>query len=137
MDLYIELTLDTMDWLYLRPLVRYRNLTQHLYWSYRGNKPRAHLLEEIIIQGDKAAITLNSSQSVHVKCDDGRELTPEVKGDWFPDAFGNSMAHFVDALDNDRPFYCEGRDNLKSAAVIEATYISAAENRVVFPDELL
>jgi len=106
-------------------------------WSYRGNKPRAHSLEEIIIQGDKAAITLNSSQSVHVKCADGRELTPEVKGNWFPDAFGNAMAHFVDALDNDRPFYCDGRDNLKSVAVIEATYISASENRVVFPDELL
>lgn len=46
------------------------------------------------------------------------------------------MAHFVDALDNNRPFYCDGRDNLKSVAVIEATYISASENRVVFPDEL-
>ncbi len=106
-------------------------------WSYRGNKSRPHSLEEIVIQGDKAAITLNSSESVHVKCADGRELTPEVKGDWFPDAFGNSMAHFVDALDNDRPFYCEGRDNLKSVALIEATYLSSSENRVIFPDELL
>lgn len=105
-------------------------------WSYRGNKIRAHSREEIIIQGDKAAITCDS-MSVHVKCADGRELTPEVKGTWFPDAFGNSMAHFVDALDNKRPFYCEGKDNLKSVAVIEAIYISASENRVVFPDELL
>ena len=120
--------------------IRFKNGVQAAIinnWSYRGNKPRAHSLEEIIIQGDKASITLNSSRSVHVKCADGRELTPEVEGDWFPDAFGNSMAHFVDALDNDRPFYCEGRDNLKSVALIEATYISASENRVVFPDELL
>lgn len=106
-------------------------------WSYRGDKIRAHSLEEIIIQGDKAAITMNSSESVRVRCADGRELSPEVKGDWFPDAFGNAMAHFVDALDNNRPFYCDGRDNLKSVALIEATYISAAENRVVLPDELL
>ena len=106
-------------------------------WCYRGNKPRAHSLEEIVIQGDKATITLNSSKSVHVKCADGRELTPKVKGEWFPDAFGNAMAHFVNALDNNKPFYCDGKDNLKSVALIEATYISASENRVVFPDELL
>lgn len=105
-------------------------------WCYRGNKPRPHSREEIIIQGDKAAITCNS-ESVHVKCADGRELTPAVKGDWFPDAFGSAMAHFVDALDNNKPFYCDGRDNLKSVALIEATYLSASENRVVFPDELL
>ena len=106
-------------------------------WCYRGNKPRPHSLEEIIIQGDKASITLNSSESVHVKCADGREFAPEVKGTWFPDAFGNSMAHFVDALDNNRPFHCDGRDNLKTVALIEATYLSASENRVVFPDELV
>lgn len=106
-------------------------------WSYRGNKSRPHVLEEIIIQGDKAAITLNSSQSVHVKCADGRELTPKVEGNWFPDAFGNAMAHFVDALDNGRPFYCDGRDNLKTVALIESAYLSASENRVVFPDELM
>lgn len=105
-------------------------------WSYRGNKMRPHSREEIIIQGDKAAITCDS-MNVHVKCADGRELTPKVEGAWFPDAFGSAMAHYVDALDNNRPFYCEGKDNLKSVAVIEAVYISASENRVVFPDELL
>lgn len=106
-------------------------------WSYRGNKTRPHALEEIIIQGDKASITLNSSEIVHVKCADGRELTQEVAGDWFPDAFGNAMAHYIDALDRKRPFYCDGRDNLKTVAVIEAVYRSASENRVIFPDELL
>lgn len=105
-------------------------------WCYRGNKPRNHAREEIIAQGDKATITCDS-ESVHVKCADGREFTPEVKGTWFPDALGNSMAHFVDSLDNNRPFYCDGRDNLKSVAIVEATYISGSENRVVFPDKLL
>jgi predicted dehydrogenase len=67
----------------------------------------------------------------------GGEQTPEVKGTWFPDAFGNAMAHFIEALEADKPFHCDARDNLKSVAMIEATYISAAENRVVFPDELI
>lgn len=105
-------------------------------WCYRGHLYRPHSVEEIIIQTDKASITMNS-RSVNVKLADGSELTPEVKGEWFPDAFGESMAHFVDALDNNKPFYCEGRDNLKTVAIIEATYISANENRAVFPDELL
>jgi predicted dehydrogenase len=105
-------------------------------WCYRGDKRRPHSREEIIIQGDKASITCDS-ESVHVKSADGRELTPKVRGNWFPDAFGNAMAHFVDALDNNKPFYCEGRDNLKSVAIIEAVYLSASENRIVFPDELL
>ena len=47
------------------------------------------------------------------------------------------MAHFVDALDAGRPFLCDGRDNLKTIALVEATYLSAAENRMVRPDELL
>jgi len=105
-------------------------------WCYRGNKFRPHSVEEMVIQGDKGTMTFDS-EHIQVKCADGREITPEVHRKWFPDAFGNSMAHFVDALDNKRPFYCEAHDNLKSVAIIEAVYISAEENRVVFPDELL
>lgn len=105
-------------------------------WCYRGNKYHPHSVEEMIVQGDKSTITFDS-ENIHVKCADGREMKPEVHGKWFPEAFGNSMAHFVEALDNKRPFYCEAHDNLKSVAIIEAVYISAEENRVVFPDELL
>lgn len=105
-------------------------------WSYRGNRYRPHAIEEIVVQGDKGVITFDS-EHIHVKCADGREMTPEVRGKWFPEAFGNSMAHFVDSLDNRKPFYCSAHDNLKTVAIIEATYISAKENKVVIPDELL
>lgn len=106
-------------------------------WSYRGNLRRPHSGEEVIVQGDKAAITCDSVGNLNVKCADGREFAPAFAGSWFPDAFGAAMAHFVDALDAGRPFLCSGRDNLKTVALIEATYLSAAENRVVRPDDLL
>ncbi len=105
-------------------------------WSYRGNKPRPHSREEVVVQGEKGCITCNA-QEVHIKLADGGEQTPEVKGAWFPDAFGNAMAHFIEALEEGKPFYCDARDNLKNVAMIEATYISAAENRVMLLNELI
>lgn len=105
-------------------------------WSYRGNKPLPHSSEEVVVQGEKGCITCNA-QEVHIKLANGEEQTPEVKGAWFPDAFGNAMAHFIEALEAGKPFYCDARDNLKSVAMIEATYTSAAENRVVFLDEFI
>jgi len=41
------------------------------------------------------------------------------------------MAHYVEALDQDKPFLCEGRDNLKSVAIIDAVYLSSSEKRAV------
>lgn len=106
-------------------------------WCYRGNLRRAHAQEEVIVQGDQGALTCDAQGGLHVKCVDGREFGPEFSGQWFPDAFGAAMVHFVEALDSGLPFLCSGRDNLKSVALIEASYISAAENRVVRPDDLL
>ncbi len=105
-------------------------------WCYRGNKARPHSGEEVVIQGEKGCITCNA-QDVHIKLANGQELMPEVSGSWFPDAFGTAMAHFVDALDAGQSFHCEARDNLKSVAMIEATYLSAMNNRVVHLDEIL
>jgi len=105
-------------------------------WCYRGSATRAHATEEIVVQGEKACLTFDS-QRVEVTCADGRRMQPPIEGAWFPDAFGAVMARFVDALEAGEPFPCEGRDNLKTIAVIEAAYLSAAENRVVFLKELL
>ena len=105
-------------------------------WCYRGSATRAHDTEEIVVQGEKACLTLDS-EHVRVTYADGTTAEPPVVGTWFPDAFGGLMAHYVDALDAGAPFSCEGRDNLKTIAMIEAAYRSAAENRVVFPDELM
>jgi predicted dehydrogenase len=101
-------------------------------WSYRGDRTRMHSLEEILIQGTKGAITGDSSSmcvaTLHPQpC----RIYPEVRGSWFPDAFGHAMVHFIDALESGRPFLCEARDNLKTIAIIEAAYRSAEEGRAV------
>ncbi len=119
--------------------IRFRSGVQAVIindWSYRGRATRAHATEEIVVQAERACLTLDS-EHVRVSWSDGTQEALPVQGSWFPDAFGSVMAHYVDALDSRQPFSCEGRDNLKTVAVIEAAYRSAAENRVVFPDELM
>jgi predicted dehydrogenase len=106
-------------------------------WSYRGPNAHPHSNEEVIVQGDGGTITLGEQELVFVGSPDGREQRVPVEGKWFPDAFGNSMAHFVDALDAGRPFLCEAGDNLKTVAIIEATYRSAEEKREVRLSEVL
>lgn len=107
-------------------------------WSYRGDRPRAHALEEILIQGTRGAITGDSS-SVCVTTGEPvpSRIYPEVRGSWFPDAFGHAMAHFIDALEAGKPFLCEARDNLKTVAIIEAAYKSVEENRAVEISEVM
>ena len=63
-------------------------------------------------------------------------VEPILTGQWKPDSYGLAMAHFIDALETDQPFWCEGRDNLKTLALGEAAYLSAEEQRVVYLAEL-
>lgn len=101
-------------------------------WCYRGDRPRPHSREEIVIQGDRGAIT-GDSEGICVTSAGERpaRVYPEIRGKWFPDAFGNAMVHFLEALAAGTPYLCSGRDNLKSIAMAEAAYLSAAERREV------
>ncbi|RMG38150.1 MAG: gfo/Idh/MocA family oxidoreductase [Planctomycetota bacterium] len=56
---------------------------------------------------------------------------------WFPDAFSGPMCDLIASLESGRPPMLNGRDNLKTMAVVEACYRSAAEHRAVSPAELL
>jgi len=102
-------------------------------WCYRGDDPR----EEIVVQGETGELIVRDLNEVVVRGVAGMETRPPVTGTWWPDGFGATMEHFVESLDRDAPFLCEGRDNLKTLAISEAAYISAAEGRVVDPDKLL
>ena len=102
-------------------------------WGYRGAQKRPHPIEEVIVQGSRGSMTFDGRE-IALSGIDGDHRIP-VEGTWFPDAFGRSMAHFIDALDQGRPFLCSGRDNLKSLAVMEAAYLSAAERREVSVDD--
>jgi len=110
--------------------LRYKGGLQGLIinnWSYRGSKLRAHAHEEIVIQGSAGAITGHSGAVEVATLDPGARRQLAFEGDWFPDAFGHSMAEFMAALAEGRPPLCHGRDNLLVIATSEAAYRSIAE----------
>ncbi|MDQ3329016.1 MAG: Gfo/Idh/MocA family oxidoreductase, partial [Chloroflexota bacterium] len=125
--------------------IRFKSGTQALIvnnWSHRGSRvgdrARPHPHEEIIIQGDLGSISGDTAQFCVVSDALGEaKLYPKITGAWFPDAFGHSMRHFIEALDAGRPFLCEATDNLKTLAIMEAAYRSAKTGNAVRVDDLL
>ena len=124
--------------------IRFKSGVQALIinnWCHRGSRAgdrsRPHPLEELVIQGDRGSISGDTAQLCVVSDALGEaKLFPKIDGAWFPDAFGHSMRHFIDALDNARPFLCEATDNVKTVAIMEAAYRSAASGDVVRVDQL-
>jgi predicted dehydrogenase len=55
---------------------------------------------------------------------------------WFPDAFIGTMAQLLSALETGNEPLISGRDNLKTMALVEAAYVSAAESRPIFLREV-
>jgi hypothetical protein len=55
---------------------------------------------------------------------------------WFPDAFIGTMAQLLIALESGGEPEISGRDNLRTMALVEAAYLSAAQSRVVAPSEV-
>jgi predicted dehydrogenase len=60
----------------------------------------------------------------------------KLKGSWFPDAFGETMAGLLRAVHEGKEPEISGRDNLRTMALVEAAYRSAEEHRAVSPDEI-
>jgi len=52
---------------------------------------------------------------------------------WFPDAFIGTMAQLLVALENGKEPAISGRDNLKTMALVEAAYLSAASCKLIHP----
>jgi predicted dehydrogenase len=108
-------------------------------WCWRGEVGRRqHPVEEIRIQGTKGTILGNSQQmNVHLTEPGVENIRPEINGVWFPDAFGNSMAHFLACVAYDRVPITNGRDNLNVMRAMFAAYRSIEEKRAVHPSEIL
>jgi predicted dehydrogenase len=62
---------------------------------------------------------------------------PAWKESWFPDAFAGTMAQLLVALEKRCEPAISGRDNLKTMALVDAGYRSAAEHRAVALKEIL
>ncbi|GIV21456.1 MAG: oxidoreductase [Armatimonadota bacterium] len=106
-------------------------------WCYRGHLPRPHSVEEVVIQGDKGAITGTSEEVVIVTADPPAEIRPRFTGKWFPDAFSNAISHYIRSLEEGKPYLCSGRHNLQVVALIEAGYRSVQEGREVTRKEIM
>jgi predicted dehydrogenase len=82
--------------------------------------------------GRPDTLTITSSQLGR-----GVKITPTIDEMWIPDAFVGTMASLMTAIETDSPpQYNSTEDNLNTLRVINAAYISAAENRSVRPSEV-
>jgi predicted dehydrogenase len=68
--------------------------------------------------------------------DDSGFIEAKLSGSWFPDAFGGTMAQLLVAIEQNAEPTISGADNLKTMALVDAAYLSAAEHRVVELTEL-
>jgi predicted dehydrogenase len=57
--------------------------------------------------------------------------TAKLTGSWFPDAFAGTMAQLLVAIEENTEPAIGGADNLKTMALVDAAYLSAAEHRVI------
>ncbi|NOZ21239.1 MAG: Gfo/Idh/MocA family oxidoreductase [Planctomycetes bacterium] len=57
--------------------------------------------------------------------------TVQLRGAWFPDAFGGSMGEMMRALNEKREPMTSGADNLKTIRIVEAAVISSKTGRAV------
>lgn len=104
-------------------------------WSYAGPKHRPHPREEIVVLGTKGSLTFDSKEVAFDTAAGKRKVTG-INGDWFNDAFGESMRAFLGSLDGGPGYPFMGKDDLEIMAVVEAAYKSAAVGRAVNPVEI-
>ena len=108
-------------------------------WAFLANAGRnlQHPHEEIRIQGTKGAIYGNSDDmTVHLTEPETREIKPLIDGTWFPDAFGNVMAHFLECLQTGEKPITNGRSNLHVLQTVFAMHQSAKSGKVVLIDDI-
>jgi len=108
-------------------------------WAFLANSGRnlQHPHEEIRIQGTKGAIYGNSdNMTVHLTQPEIREIKPLIEGTWFPDAFGNVMAHFLECLQTGEKPITDGRSNLHVVQTLFAMHQAARSGKVVLIDDI-
>ncbi len=69
--------------------------------------------------------------------DDTEFQTPAWTESWFPDAFIGTMAQLLVALEEGKEPEINGRDNLKTMALVEAAYLSVKTKRMVKLEEIM
>ena len=72
----------------------------------------------------------------HAAKGDEEFVNAELEGSWFPDAFKGTMLDLLTALTEGKAPMLNGRDNLKTIALVEAAVISSQEQRRVKISEI-
>ena len=67
----------------------------------------------------------------YAKIGDAAFADANLTGSWFPDAFAGTMGQLLIALETGDAPAISGRDNLKTMALVDAAYQSAAEHRAI------
>jgi predicted dehydrogenase len=98
-------------------------------WSVRDSGSLAHPREELVIQGHRGTI-LAAGNDVVLRTSEG-ESRESIEGNWFPDAFGRLMRHYLEALASGGPLVQSGRANLRVISLLEAAYRSAESGELV------
>jgi predicted dehydrogenase len=72
-----------------------------------------------------------------VYCQKGKDPVEVILDEmWIPDAFVGPMASLMSAIETDGTPYPDTADNLNTLRVVNAAYLSMAENRSVKPEEI-
>jgi predicted dehydrogenase len=88
------------------------------------------------IDGTEGTLVLRADRTLHLYTDtEHREWSfPE---DTFAQSRAAAQQHFIDCLESGAPFETGGPETLKTMALVYAAYLSAKENRVVSPKEIM
>jgi predicted dehydrogenase len=110
--------------------------------TYYGANPVPHGNEQLWVQGPDGVVDWRPEDGLDLSKRGASGIERSRRewssaGKWFPDAFGLTMAHFRSALAAGREPLCSVQDNLYVMALIEAAYLSSAENRVVPLEEIM
>jgi predicted dehydrogenase len=110
--------------------------------TYFGTQPAPHGNEVVWIQGPEGIADWRPDGPLVISRRAGggierAKTSWEGAGEWFPDAFGLTMAHLRQALEAGEVPLCSVADNLYVMAVVEAAYRSSAQNRVVRIEEIM
>ncbi|MEW6359251.1 MAG: Gfo/Idh/MocA family oxidoreductase [Planctomycetota bacterium] len=93
--------------------------------------PRMHGYEWFVDGTEGSAMIDRGQLTVCFKSTPDHAQTYQLRGSWFPDAFGGSMGEMMAALTEGREPMTSGADNLNTIRIVEAAVISAKTGRAV------
>ena len=115
-------------------LMEYPLESQLMAVSYFNNivrTPALHQYSWFIDGTDASAMASDNEITVALRENPDHNQTFQLQGQWFPDAFGDSMGELMRALNEGREPETSGRDNLFSISIAYAAVESTETGRAV------